>query len=177
MINDRGYPIVGRNFQEVWLELLAFIYVQGMALTYTALGLVVAARDTRLGVDVAIKRLRPDRPLAYERLDAEVRTARRVRHPNVCAVYDLGWDGHRRFITMERVEGVPLSAWIADAPHDPALRLHLLRQIIDGTAAAHAEGVVHRDLKPANVMVDAAGRAKVMDFGLALDLRAASAAS
>jgi hypothetical protein len=135
------------------------------------MGEVYRADDLRLGQPVALKFL-PEalatdaRRLAQ--LHNEVRTARQVSHPNVCRVYDIGDVDGQLFLSMEYVDGEDLAASLRRVGRFPEDRaLELARQICAGLAAAHANGVIHRDLKPANIMIDAAGRARIMDFGLA----------
>ena len=143
------------------------------------MGEVYRADDLRLGQAVAIKLL-PDAlsadPQRLVQFHNEVRTARQVSHPNVCRVYDIGdllVDGstpprHQLYLTMEYVDGEDLSSLlrrIGRLPEDKALEI--ARQICAGLGAAHAKGVIHRDLKPANIMLDSAGQARLMDFGLA----------
>ncbi len=136
------------------------------------MGEVYRADDLKLGQPVALKflpdRLSSDRGL-LDRFFAEVRTARSVAHPNVCRVYDIGEVDGRHFLSMEYVDGEDLASLlrrIGRLPQDKALELS--RQLCAGLAAAHERGVLHRDLKPANVMVDGRGRARIMDFGLAV---------
>ena len=97
-----------------------------------------------------------------------MRIARRVSHPNVCRVYDVGEvDGHT-FFTMEYVDGEDLASLlrrIGRLPQDKAT--DIARQLCAGLAAAHAKGVLHRDLKPANIMLDGRGQVVMTDFGLA----------
>ncbi len=136
------------------------------------MGEVFRADDLKLGQPVALKFLPRHLSGNTERLDrffAEVRNARQVAHPNVCRVYDIGEVGGDHFLSMEYVDGEDLASLlkrIGRLPPDKALDLS--RQLCAGLAAAHDRGILHRDLKPANVMVDGRGRARIMDFGLAV---------
>jgi serine/threonine-protein kinase len=139
------------------------------------MGEVYRADDLKLGQPVALKflpqRLSSDAPL-LERFFAEVRTARQVSHANVCRVYDIGETDGRHFLSMEYVDGEDLASLlrrIGGLP--PSKALEITRQLCAGLAAAHERGVLHRDLKPANVMVDGRGRARIMDFGLAVAIQ------
>ncbi len=135
------------------------------------MGEVYRADDLTLGQPVALKFL-PDEAARdqglLERFKNEVRIARRVSHPNVCRVYDVGdVEGHT-FFTMEYVDGEDLASLlrrIGRLPEDKAL--DIARQLCAGLAAAHAKGVLHRDLKPANIMLDGRGQVVITDFGLA----------
>jgi predicted Ser/Thr protein kinase len=135
------------------------------------MGEVYRADDLTLGQPVALKFL-PEAAArdeeALERFRDEVRTARRVSHPNVCRVYDVGEVDGLTFLSMEYVDGEDLASLlrrIGRLPVDKALEI--ARQLCAGLGAAHREGVLHRDLKPANVMLDGRGRAVITDFGLA----------
>jgi serine/threonine-protein kinase len=135
------------------------------------MGEVYRADDLTLGQPVALKFL-PDEAARdqglLERFKNEVRIARRVSHPNVCRVYDVGdVEGHV-FFTMEYVDGEDLASLlrrIGRLPEDKAL--DIARQLCAGLAAAHNKGVLHRDLKPANIMLDGRGQVVITDFGLA----------
>lgn len=135
------------------------------------MGEVYRADDLTLGQPVALKFL-PEEATRdeslLERFRNEVRIARRVSHPNVCRVYDVGEvDGHT-FFTMEYVDGEDLASLlrrIGRLPQDKAIEI--ARQLCAGLAAAHAKGVLHRDLKPANIMLDGRGQVVITDFGLA----------
>lgn len=135
------------------------------------MGEVYRADDLKLAQPVALKFL-PEKLSkssdALSRFHAEVRTARKVSHPNVCRVFDIGEVDGLHFLSMEYIDGEDLSGLlrrIGRLPEDKAVEI--ARQLCAGLAAAHEEGVLHRDLKPANVMLDGRGRARITDFGLA----------
>jgi serine/threonine-protein kinase len=135
------------------------------------MGEVYRADDLRLGQQVALKFLPGELsrdPVRLAQFHNEVRTARHVSHPNVCRVYDVGEFDGQLFITMEYVDGEDLAILlrrIGRLPEDKGLEI--ARQICAGLAAAHERGVLHRDLKPANIMLDGAGKVRIMDFSLA----------
>ena len=135
------------------------------------MGEVYRADDLTLGQPIALKFL-PEPAMRdeglLERFRNEVRTARRVSHPNVCRVYDVGEVDGQTFFTMEYVDGEDLASLlrrIGRLPQDKAL--DIARQLCAGLAAAHAKGVLHRDMKPANIMLDGRGQVVITDFGLA----------
>lgn len=135
------------------------------------MGEVYRADDLRLGQPVALKFL-PDAvatdAVRLAQFHNEVRTARQVSHPNICRVYDIGEANGLLFLSMEFVKGEDLATSlrrIGRFPEDKAT--DIARQLCAGLAAAHERGVLHRDLKPANVMLDEAGKVRLMDFGLA----------
>src|SRR6202790_645935 len=135
------------------------------------MGEVYRADDLTLGQPVALKFL-PDEAARdqslLERFKNEVRIARRVSHPNVCRVYDVGDMDGQTFFTMEYVDGEDLASLlrrIGRLPPDKALEI--ARQLCAGLAAAHTKGVLHPDLKPANIMLDGRGQVVITDFGLA----------
>ena len=145
-------------------EIISSLGVGGM-------GEVYLAHDTRLGRRVALKVLPPALAGEYDRrrrLEREAQAAARLNHPNIVTLHSLEEAGGIAFLTMEYVEGDPLSALIPDTGMPLARLLPIAIAIADAVATAHRAGIVHRDLKPANVMLTSAGsRAKVLDFGLA----------
>jgi serine/threonine protein kinase len=132
---------------------------------------VHCAEDLRLGRKVAIKVLRHQ--LArnrehVERFRREACSAAGLRCAHVVSVYDRGeWDG-THYIAMEYVGGRSLKEVVREeAPLDPQQAIDLTEQILRAARCAHRNGVIHRDLKPDNVLVDAEGRLKLTDFGIA----------
>jgi serine/threonine protein kinase len=134
------------------------------------MGEVFRADDLTLGQPVALKFLPESMidALMLARFRNEVRIARRISHPNVCRVYDIGETGNQVFLSMEYVDGEDLASLLRRIGRPPrATALEIARKICAGLAAAHDKGVLHRDLKPANIMLDVRGEVRIMDFGLA----------
>ncbi len=138
------------------------------------MGMVYRATDLSLGVDVALKLLRPElstRGEAFERFRQELLLARQVSSPHVLRIHDMARDGEHWFISMDFVDGEPLDRLLDREGALPLERaLAITAQIASGLAAAHAQNVVHRDLKPSNVLIDARGQAVIADFGVARSL-------
>jgi predicted ATPase len=144
-------------------EILKFIGAGGM-------GQVYRARDTRLLRDVAVKVLPAESSQDHDlvlRFEQEACAASSLNHPNVVTIHDIGRAEAVSYIAMELVEGRTLREILADGPLPMDRLFDLATQVADGLAAAHDKGIVHRDLKPENVMITGAGRAKILDFGLA----------
>jgi predicted Ser/Thr protein kinase len=135
------------------------------------MGEVYRANDLKLGQPVALKFLPAatgKNEQSLDRFHAEVRIARRVSHPNVCRVYDIGEVDGSTFLSMEYVDGEDLRSLlrrIGRLPPDKAVEI--ARKLCAGLAASHDKGVLHRDLKPANIMIDGRGQVLIMDFGVA----------
>ncbi|HEX6850929.1 MAG TPA: protein kinase [Candidatus Polarisedimenticolaceae bacterium] len=134
------------------------------------MGEVWRAKDSRLGRDVAIKVLPPLVAADAERLQRfhrEAQVLASLNHPNVGAIYGVEEIGGSPALVLELIEGPTLADRISKGPLLLDEAVAIARQIADALEYAHDRGVVHRDLKPANVKLDAEGRAKVLDFGLA----------
>lgn len=134
------------------------------------MGTVYRAEDQRLGREVALKFVLSSLGAdlnGRERLMREAKACAALNHPNITTIYDLGEDGERSFIVMEFVDGVTLQEAVRERKFSTEKIVSIGTQIADALGAAHERGIVHRDLKSANIMLDANGRVKVMDFGLA----------
>ena len=132
---------------------------------------VYCAEDTHLGREVALKvlhrRFAQDEEFV-ERFRREASAAAGLQHPNVVGVFDRGRHDGTYYIAMEYLTGRTLKDIIgAEAPLDQTRVVDLGTQILEAAGFAHRHGVIHRDFKPHNVIVDAAGHAKVTDFGIA----------
>jgi len=138
------------------------------------MGRVYRVEDTKLNQEVALKLMKPDVSSdrrTIERFRNELRTARTIRHKNVCGMYDLGEEGGTHYITMEYIRGEDLKSLIRKIGDLSAGQLiTIAKQVCDGLIEAHRLGVIHRDLKPQNIMIDKEGNARIMDFGIARSL-------
>lgn len=129
---------------------------------------VYQAVDLILSEPVALKFLlgAARDPQAVNRFRREIKLARRLTHPNIVRIFDLGEDRGTLYLSMELLHGVPLrSMGRSDLP--PRRVAEIIRQAAAGLHSAHMLGVVHRDVKPDNLFVTQDGTIKVMDFGLA----------
>jgi len=138
------------------------------------MSVVYEAQDTTLDRPVAVKILREQfsgEADFLERFRREARSAARLGHPNIIAIYDVGRDGGTNYIVMELVEGEDLRALIRrEAPFRPDRIVAIGSQIAAAIDVAHRAGIVHRDIKSPNVLIAPNGHVKVADFGIAVAL-------
>lgn len=139
-----------------------------------AMGTVYEALDPNLERRVAIKTiamqgLSEQGVAEYEaRFRTEARSAARLQHPNIVSVYDAGRDGEIAYLVMEYVQGQDLKHHLdSGVVFTLEQSLRLMRDLLAALAYAHAQNIVHRDVKPANLLVEADGRVKLTDFGVA----------
>jgi serine/threonine protein kinase len=152
-------------------------YVLEAVLGKGGMGVVWRAHDEELGNPVALKFLpeivaRDD--AAVDELKEETRNALRLTHPNIVRIHHFERDGNIAAVSMEFVDGVPLSKLRLAQPgkvFSVEKLAPLVTQLCAALDYAHCEAkIVHRDLKPANVIVTREGRLKIADFGIARSL-------
>ena len=134
------------------------------------MGRVYKALDTEINEKIALKLIRPEIASdkhTIERFSSELKIARKVRHKNVCQMFDLNKEKGTYFITMEYISGEDLKSMIRmTGSLSSGAAITIGKQVCEGLVEAHSLGVVHRDLKPSNIMIDKEGRARIMDFGI-----------
>jgi serine/threonine-protein kinase len=163
-----GDPLIGR--------ILDGRYRVGPRIARGGMATVYQATDLRLDRTVAVKIMHAglgDDPEFVARFEREARSAARLSHHNVVAVFDQGDDHGTLFLVMEYVPGLTLRDLIRkESPMEPGKALGLLEPVLSALGAAHAAGMIHRDVKPENVLLADDGRIKVADFGLARAINA-----
>ncbi len=163
--SHRISPPSRERLQEAFpqMEILEFIGQGGM-------GFVYSARQRHLDRRVALKILpvtTGNDPTFVERFIREGRLLARLNHPNIVAVYDFGQTGDLCYLVMEFVDGVNLRQAMRSGRFSPREALAIVPRICEALQYAHEQGVLHRDIKPENILLDAAGRVKIADFGIA----------
>ncbi len=132
------------------------------------------AFDPRMEREVAIKVLKSvpgDDARSVAQWLQEARSVGRVKHPSIVPVYEADIQDQHAYLVFEYVDGQTLAQLLAQRGALPAQQaVALMMDIVDAVAVAHLEGIVHRDIKPSNILVDASGRARLMDFGVATRL-------
>jgi serine/threonine protein kinase len=143
-----------------------------------SMGNVYKARDRETGEIVALKLLKPEissDQTMMERFKNELLFARKITHKNVCRMYDFNRIDGVAYTSMEFVHGESLRSVLNRFTGLPVRKaIGVALQVCSGLKEAHAQGIVHRDLKPENVMIDAQGNVKIMDFGIARSMEAAT---
>jgi serine/threonine protein kinase len=135
-----------------------------------AIGTVYRAYDFELDEMIALKILKPDFADSEEsivRFKSEIKIARRIKHPNICASYDFIALNNHTCISMEYLEGILLSDLIEEGGLTDRNRYNITLGISLGLKAAHDMGIIHRDLKPDNIMITDQSLPVIMDFGVA----------
>lgn len=160
----KGEPRLPERIGEYRIERL--LGEGGMGAVYLA-----EQRHPRRKVALKVIRAGIAGPRLMRRFEFEAQVLARLEHPSIARIYDAGMidagTGAQPFFAMEYVEGLTLDTYINRNRLSVRERLKLIAEICDAIHHAHQKGVIHRDLKPANILVDAAGRPRVLDFGVA----------
>lgn len=144
-------------------------YVLEKKIGQGGMALVFRAHDEELGQTIAMKvfvQLIDDNAELLRRFKHELLLSRRLNHPNILRLYDIGQHAGFRYITMELLEGCDLKTLIGRSV-SLTTKVDVLLQACAGFQAVHDAGVVHRDVKPQNIFITTLGELKVMDFGIA----------
>ena len=145
------------------LEVLGHLGTGGMGCVYR-----VRERDSgRISALKVLPRELAADPAFVERFEREARTLSRLRHPHIVGVHGFGQAGGFCFLLMEFVDGANLRQALRSGRFTPQQALALIPPICEALQAAHSQGVLHRDIKPENLLLDAEGRVKIADFGIA----------
>ena len=140
------------------------------------MGRVFRVEDSKISEEVALKVLKPEiasDKKTIDRVRNELKLARKITHKNVCRMFDFNEQNSTHYITMEYVPGENLKSMLKMTKQlSIGTAVSIAGQICKGLSEAHNLGVVHRDLKPSNIMIDKAGNARIMDFGVARSLQA-----
>ena len=154
-------------------NVLAERYVVMSKLGKGGMGVVYKCFDKLGGVEVAVKGLPPEvsrNEYEMEEIRANYQIVSNLHHQNIAGSRTFAKDEETGdyYLVMDLASGIDLRRWIQGNPlASTEAKLSILRQVAAALDYAHSEGVIHRDVKPENVMVDAEGRVKVLDFGLA----------
>jgi serine/threonine-protein kinase len=134
------------------------------------MGKIYRVEDMKAKEEIALKLIKSEiaaNKKTIERFRNELKSARKIRHKNVCQMFDLGEYEGIHFITMEYVTGEDLKSLIRRVKIDIGTAIKITKQICAWLIETHRIGIVHRDLKSSNIMIDKAGNARIMDFGIA----------
>lgn len=133
-------------------------------------GVVYLAHDPELGREVALKTLtsRGRDPL---KLLAEARNVARLDHAGIVSLFEIALDHAPPYLVYQFAAGKPLAAWIGGERLPARQALEAMLKVLDAMHYAHGQGVLHRDLTPANILLDEAGQARILDFGIAVSVQ------
>ncbi|MCK4460444.1 MAG: serine/threonine protein kinase, partial [candidate division Zixibacteria bacterium] len=161
--NTRTHVVLSKGTMVSHYRIVEKIGAGGMGEVYLAL-------DTKLNRKVALKFL-PSHLCQDDdcraRFKREAQAVAKLSHPNVVTIYEVSEHHGRPFFAMEHVEGKSLRNLLKDRELELDLILDLAMQVCEGLSKAHQSGITHRDVKPSNIVIDADGRPKLLDFGLA----------
>jgi len=151
-------------------EIVRLIATGGQGAVYQAV-----QRSTKRIVAVKVLHHVDASPQDRKRFQREIELVAQLRHPNIVAVFDSGETAQRwPYCVMDYVRGVPLRRYVRESKLGTPQTMALMARVCEAVDHAHQRGIVHRDLKPSNILVDADGEPRILDFGLAKSLSAAT---
>ena len=133
-------------------------------------GTVYKALDTKLNRTVVVKVLPPEltqKTANFKRFEREAQLCSQLDHPNICTIYDFHEANGIFYIAMQYIDGKNVRQLVAGRPLELRGALSIAVQVCDALAYTHSRGIIHRDIKAGNIMINEAGQAKILDFGLA----------
>jgi serine/threonine protein kinase/WD40 repeat protein len=134
------------------------------------MGVVYRARQTRLNRTVALKMILSGQlasDVDIKRFYSEAEAAAALEHSGIVPIYEVGQQGSQHFFSMAYIAGQSLNDRLKSGPLPPREAAEIMAQVAEAVEFAHEKGIIHRDLKPHNILLDADGKPKVTDFGLA----------
>lgn len=174
MVTDGGaetLPLMPRDLPSLEQIAAAFPDLEIVGLIgHGGMSAVFKARQPKLDRVIALKVLPKSlaaTPGFPERFTREGRVLARLNHPHIVTVHDFGESGGFCYLTMEHVDGVNLRQAMRAGRFTPEQALNIIPSLCDALQFAHSQGVLHRDIKPENILLDAQGRVKIADFGIA----------
>lgn len=166
-----------RPVQQGAIQIIAGRYSISKILGSGGMGIVYQAKDEKTGNIVAVKQIHSslkEYPEEFKRFLKEAEIVKKLKHPNIVSVLDVVEDNGETYLVFDYVDGKNLAAILKEKVRLPLNECkEIMKDICDAVHYAHKNNIIHRDIKPANIMINSKGVVKIMDFGLACELKEA----
>ena len=167
---DKHAPETEREPSQIRMERYNIVELIGKG----GMGEIYKAYDPRLNRYVALKFLWQENPVNISRFLREAQTQAKVKHENICKVYEVGEVDGRSYIAMQYIDGIPFDQRCSEMTTEE--KVSVVKKAAEAVHEAHRMGLIHRDLKPSNIMIEQQkdGELKpfILDFGVARELEA-----